>query len=245
MPYEPHDKLPEPEDGNQTIWRYLEFTQLMSILECGSLWFTSANGFDDPYEGSFTMPTLEVAVDKAKGMGWDINEEDFMKMVQSTPDHFGNDLFLNCWHKNNYESAAMWSKYSLVDSGIAIRSTVNRFIDALGACEEYKVHLSPVEYVDYRDEEIQEGFLPRRFLYKRKSYRYEKELRALVQLNDVLEVETAVAQEKGLNIRHPGEDVQRYPRIEPYASVVGEDLPPGIYVSVDLDTLIDKIFYRP
>ncbi|AHG00717.1 hypothetical protein HALLA_05700 [Halostagnicola larsenii XH-48] len=245
MPYEPHDKFPEPEDDDQTIWRYLEFPQIMSILEHESLWFTAANGFEDPYEGSFTMPDLEEVVEKALAMGWDIEEEELMKMVQSTPDHFQNDLFLNCWHMNEYESAAMWNQYSLADGGIAVRSTVHRFKDALSACKEYDVSLSPVVYADFREEVVRETFLPRRFLYKRKSYEHEKELRAIIHLQDILEVETSVAREKGLNIRHPDKEVQQYPRIEPYASMLREELPPGLYVSVDLDILIDKIFVAP
>lgn len=245
MPYEPHDEFPEPDDDDQTIWRYLEFPQVMSILERKSLWFTAASGFEDPYEGSFTMPDLEEAAEKALAMGWDIEEEEFMKMVQSTPDRFQNDLFLNCWHMNDYESVAMWNQYSLADGGIAVRSTVGRFKDALDTCEEYDVHLSSVDYVDFREDVIREAFIPRRFLYKRKSYEHEKELRAFVHFQDVIEVERSVAREKGLNIRDPDKEVQHYPRMEPYASMLGEELPPGLYVSVDLDSLIDKIFVAP
>lgn len=245
MTYEPHDDFPEPEDGNQTIWRYIEFTQLMSILERKSLRFTAANRFDDPYEGSYTMPDLEEAVDKALDMGLDIEEEEFMTMVKSTPDRYLENLYLNCWHMNDYESAAMWNQYSLVESGIAIRSTVDRFIDALEACEEYDVHLSKVDYLDFREDDIRDSYVPRRFLYKRKSYEPENELRAIIHLNDVIEVETSVAKEKDLTIRYPDQPFQHYPRMEPYASRLGGELQPGLYVSVDLNTLIDKIFVAP
>jgi hypothetical protein len=245
MPYEPHHEFPEPEDDDQTIWRYLEFPQLLSILERESLWFTAANGFEDPYEGSFTMPDLEEAVEKALAMEWDIEEEEFMQMVQSTPDHFLNNLFLNCWHMNDYESAAMWAQYSLADGGIAVCSTIDRFKDALNSCEEYDVHLSPVDYVDFREDVIREAYVPRRFLYKRKSYEHEKELRAIVHLQDVIEVETSVAQQKGLNVRCPDKAIQQYPRMEPYASMLGEELPPGLHVPVDLDILIDMIYVAP
>lgn len=245
MTYEPHEELPDPSNDDQTVWRYLEFTQLMSILERESLWFTAADGFDDPYEGAFPTPTLEAAVEKGEAMGWNFDEEEFMMMIQSPTKTFVQDLFLNCWHINEYESAAMWDQYSLMESGIAIRSTIGRLKNAFEACDEYDVHLSPVEYIDFRDEDIREGFIPRRFLYKRKSYEHENELRAIIQLNEMMEVETSLAKEKGMPIANPELDKQPVPRVEPFASAAGEELPPGIYASINLEALIDKIFIAP
>lgn len=253
MAYTEHDKLPTPKDTGKTIWRYLDFTQFISIIEREALWFTAADQLDDPIEGGFTMPDLEYAVEQGRSMGWEFDEDEFMEMVQSTPNHFVKDLYINCWHKNEYESAAMWQQYSQQNSGIAIRSTINRFIDALDVCDgdirddcdEYNVHISPVEYKNFRKDNIREGLMLKKYLYKRKSYRHEKEVRALFQLNDIIEVETERAEKEDLTIQNPGQPWQQYPKTEPYASILDEPMPPGVYVCIDLDDLIEKIFVAP
>lgn len=245
MTYTEHEELPAPEDTTQTIWRYLDFSQLMSILEREALWFTAADQLDDPHEGGFTMPDLEYAVEQGRSMGWEFDEEEFMEMIQSATDHFVKDLYINCWHMNNYESAAMWQQYSKQESGIAIRSTIDRFIDALDACDEYDVHISPVDYIDFREDDNREGFILKRYLSKRKSYQHEQEVRALFQLNDIIEVETSRALEEDLPMHNPGQPVQQYPKTEPYASALDEPMPPGRYVPVDLESLIEKVFVAP
>lgn len=85
---------------------------------------------------------------------------------------------LNCWHVSDYESAALWRLYG-GEAGVAVRSTYRRLIDSLG--RESRVFVGMVRYADYERDVIPEATTLGPFLYKRRSFEHERELRAVVQ----------------------------------------------------------------
>jgi hypothetical protein len=52
-----------------TIWRYIDFTKLVSILNSRSLFFARADQFDDPFEGSSTQANVEARADFLREAG--------------------------------------------------------------------------------------------------------------------------------------------------------------------------------
>jgi hypothetical protein len=50
-------QTPKPDDEDN-LWRYIDFTQLVSILENDALWFPRVSCFFDPYEGA--LPEAEI-----------------------------------------------------------------------------------------------------------------------------------------------------------------------------------------
>jgi hypothetical protein len=42
-----------------------------------------------------------------------------------------SSYFVNCWHMNEHESAAMWRLYSQADEAICVQSTFARLADAV------------------------------------------------------------------------------------------------------------------
>lgn len=48
-----------PESENVKIWRYLDFTKFISLLETNSLYFARADQFNDPFEGSYTKADVQ------------------------------------------------------------------------------------------------------------------------------------------------------------------------------------------
>lgn len=89
------------------------------------------------------------------------------------------ETFLCCWHAGNYESGAMWKIYGESRRSVAIQSTFAK----LGHVLKGKASIGMVEYIDYETESIfsgkQYGAAP--FLFKRKSFEYEHELRCIMQ----------------------------------------------------------------
>ena len=73
----------------------------------------------------------------------------------------------------------MWNRYANQNSGIAIRTNP----DDLKKCfiTNEQIHIGQVQYVDYDIDTIPEdnGLVP--YLYKRKSFESEREVRAIVQ----------------------------------------------------------------
>jgi len=99
---------------------------------------------------------------------------------------------VNCWHMNPVESAAMWSLYS-PNYGIAIRSTIHRLIRSLSQSPT-PIKIGAVQYINFdapRKRKAVFGSSP--VFVKRKSFEYEKELRAAI-------LEPSVADNGGMDV---------------------------------------------
>ena len=85
--------------------------------------------------------------------------------------------YVNCWHANEHESAAMWKLYGQADESVAVEADYQTLADAL----PNTVYLGLVKYIDYDKQWLPEGntFYP--FVHKRKSFEHEREVRAVVQ----------------------------------------------------------------
>ena len=125
---------------------------------------------------------------------------------------------INCWHMNDYESAAMWKLYLKSNEGVAIQSTFKRLTESLNNYEENDVYIGEVKYINYETEWLPEGntFYP--FLHKRKSFEHEHELRAIIQK---------------VPVRRGQLDLSL------------EILDTGTYVNIDLNTLVEKVIVSP
>jgi hypothetical protein len=86
---------------------------------------------------------------------------------------------ISSWHINEYESFAMWQIFTQKSEGLAIQSTLGRLQQALLPENTYEQHIGEVNYIDYKKEYIpfDNAFFP--FLFKRKSFQYEREIRII------------------------------------------------------------------
>ena len=215
-----------PKDEDATIWRYCDLVGFMSLLQRQALFFARADRLGDPFEGS--LPTRNVEQRRAELVELEIPEEahgSFGEIYQMMPLF----TFVNCWHMNDSESAAMWQLYADRGKGIAIRSTFARLKRSLGQASE-PVELGLVQYIDYaegsidwEDDSITDlGRLV--FMHKRRSFAHEKELRAIHSRPATLyrdeDGKVAVDVQKGLR----------------------RD---GVSVPVELSTLIERVYVAP
>jgi len=111
-----------PKNENAAIWRYMDFTKFVSLLDRQQLFFSRTDKLGDPFEGSCPKRNLEP---RAELMG-DTSERisEYSKWIREF-------TAVNCWHMNKYESAAMWKLYLKSDEGIAIKSTFRRLRDSV------------------------------------------------------------------------------------------------------------------
>lgn len=56
--YEAHPIFLQPECEEARVWRYMDFTKFVSFIESRCLYFTRADNFDDPFEGSLPKMTI-------------------------------------------------------------------------------------------------------------------------------------------------------------------------------------------
>jgi len=169
-----HPAFPQPQDPSVKIWRYMDFTKFVSMLESSSLYFSRADRLGDPFEGSYSKGNIALRPVVYK----DVNGAD--KMLEYIPEFskwIRQWTFVNCWHMNVYESAAMWKLYAKSNEAIAVQSTYATLV----ACLPSNVFVGCVQYIDYDRDWLPEGnaFYP--FLHKRKSFEHEREARAIIQ----------------------------------------------------------------
>ena len=207
----------EPGDENKRIWRYMDFTKFVSLLDKSALFFPRADRLGDLFEGSHGKAYVNEmrAGFKEDKKDWAMNtlRKTYKKIVKFT--------FVSCWHLNEHESAAMWELYRRSNDGIAIQSTITSLMSSFKG-KGYEIYIGKVKYIDY-GKEVMIGGLDEGerypFFHKRKSFEHEQELRLIVQ-----DFKSA----KGKSVME-----SKPPRRE------------GIYVPVYLDLLIERICIAP
>lgn len=201
-----------PPPHETRIWRYMSLAKFVSLLETRSLYFARADCVTDPFEGSFKHVSADAASVSTERVRAHLHEQ------------YRNDMrflrkrtFLNCWHRNRGESAAMWGLYAPSGEGIVVESTYGRLRQAL----KPDVRIGTVRYIDYVERGPDLGFYFSHFLFKRKSFAHEAELRALIQdIPDLPSSELASllpCEQRGLPISVPLERLVVSIRVPPIA----------------------------
>ena len=141
--------------------------------------------FEDQYEGTFSEPTFEEIKKLA------INNPEFLNYYKTHREK----VAISSWHINEYESFAMWQIFTQNSEGLAIQSTIGRLQKALKPETNLKQYIGQVNYIDYKKEYIpfDDLFFP--FLFKRKSFQYEREVRIISDTSD-----TAITINDGIKI---------------------------------------------
>ena len=159
---------PPPDDA--VLWRYMDFTKFVSLLETSALFFCRPDQLGDPFEGSISSATQPIVLGEPQAGS---------PIKQGTLDvrWFTRLARVNCWHMGEFESEAMWRLYTRERDGVAIKTVFARFKEALVG--EESVNVSRVLYQDYRTESFPLGNPLIPLLHKRISFQHEQEVRAL------------------------------------------------------------------
>lgn len=174
-----------PEDPQIKIWRYMDFTKFVAMLEYGGLFFSRADRLGDPFEGSHPQADVELRRRIFESRGWSREKiEQAMSSVSSSMRTAPSSVLVNCWHMNEHESAAMWKLYTQTKESICIQSTYQRLHDGLQPVDD-QVYIGVVKYIDYNSDLVPDGRVFGPFIYKRRSFEHERELRAFIwAIND-------------------------------------------------------------
>lgn len=169
----------EPLSASTTIWRYIDLTSLIVMLERARLHFPLMSRLGDPWEGAPSSADL-LAIAREEGLTYD-EAMDRLRAYQRRAGRDRNWLAASCWYMADDESAAMWDLYAAKGRGIALQTTVGALTESLAADRE--VWVGPVAYSDpLADDDPSPNQLDRAFR-KRLAYRHEHELRLVTKLN--------------------------------------------------------------
>jgi hypothetical protein len=158
-----------PEDNNTIVWKYLDLSKFLDMLLSQQLFMSRSDKFEDQHEGTFSEPTFEEIKKIAA------NNPKFLDYYKSHREK----VVISSWHINEYESFAMWQIFTKNNEGLAIQSTIGRLKNALQPENRIEQYIGNVNYIDYKKEYIpfDDTFFP--FLFKRKSFQYEREVRII------------------------------------------------------------------
>jgi hypothetical protein len=165
----------EPLRRDTVLWRYLDAAKLFDFFENSTLFFCRADHFSDKFEGAFT-PSLRAQISEAHARGEiDYDYEQFKRRMRES-------VFINCWHRNQDDSAAMWALYGKSECAVALTTTVGQLADTVEHIAEHKISIARVEYVKHWSDpklDVSPDYT-RIFAYKTKAYEYEKEVRVII-----------------------------------------------------------------
>lgn len=205
-------------DDNVKIWRYMDFTKFMSLIESSKLFFSSGNNFEDPFEGVGTLEFIKLRTKALQDyLAKHPEHENGIRQMELILKFLPNHVAITCWHENEFQSAAMWKLYLSTNEGIAIQTTYGRLKESI--TDRLKIQFGRVKYKDIQEDLNADDTLNVPFLlpfaYKRKSFEHEKEIRGLYW-----------------------EERKDYRGHE-------NGISPGIGFDVDLKVLIEKIYIAP
>lgn len=243
-----HPVFRAPPDTDGKIWQYMELAEFVSMLNRKALFFVKASKLRDPYEGIIPQYSNMIRSKRENEEQkqyfqsvYESNKGVNHKMAQTMAEQFQmyrQLVLINPWHYNEYESAAMWSLYSHENAGIAIQSTTRRLSECFKDNNEDIIWIGKVQYLDFSEDWMNEWKnLFQAFVTKRKSFEYEKEIRAVTCLPDDnvsrhLLVNTATEESNAFSSRertvNPKELTDK-----------------GKYVSADLHMLVEKVYVAP
>lgn len=211
------DWTPPQPASDAPLWRYIDFTQFVSILENESLWFSQASAFFDPFEG--TLPRYKLR-DLADQIPDEVQEPE--KLVSRFYDALRQTTYVSCWHQRSGESASMWQVYQNKGKEVAIKTTVSGLDQAISS--DYEISSGLVEYVNYSRPDQFSVNRTAPFFYKRPSFRHEEEYRAVL---------TDFSSPDGVPV-----DTE-------FADRVAAGAPAGKSVSVSPGKLIEEVYVSP
>ncbi len=163
----------------------MDFSKYVDILTTNTLYFTRADKLEDPYDCS----GMQFLIDAYKqlppappeGKEWTRKVNIFGRLF----------VYLNCWHMNDHQSAALWKLYSENKyETIAIQTTFGKFKSEIeDKWPRDGISISKVKYdPENAGKPIEDLPGGRVFtslgwediIYKRKSFVHEEELRAFI-----------------------------------------------------------------
>jgi hypothetical protein len=179
----------------EPLWRYLKTERFVWMVENDSFYFAAATQFADPFEGAVAVMPPDFPTDPRYEEP--LHEEvAFRELKRLTK--------INCWHRADYESDAMWRLYAGESKGLAICSTPERMRAAFRPFRLQPQYASEdlwggeVRYADLLSVRMNTGMLDR-FFYKHQAFSWEREFRLAISLRSAEEFAVKVP-ELGINV---------------------------------------------
>lgn len=230
----------QPPDSNIKIWRYMDVTKLVALMETQSLHFARADTLQDPFEGSLALVN-KIETDQLITQIYKDIESNASHEIRCTHEQARENfaqitrkmrqwVFISCWHSGEVESLAMWKQYGSSGGSVVIQSTYQKLLDALPSNNCIKedesdivaakqintnssIYMGMVQYKNYLSPQERFRFGGNAlspFIHKRTEFEYEKEVRALI-MEPVPDIPSILSVNVNINVEQLVESIRVRP----------------------------------
>jgi hypothetical protein len=219
--FKPHEDFKQL-DNAALLWRYQDLPRYLDLLLKQQLFFCRADRFEDPFEGQYTPEVREELVkEQVEEMGDGEADETVIQRAKKqveklTEEHIARRTFVTI-NSWHRNDVENYAMWKIYAKG-TYGLAIQTTYDRLKQCfdrAKQPVFIGKVDYDDNCETLLLNGSL-KPFLHKRKMYAYENEVRCCY----------VIPEDKSFNWQ-------------------AQDTNDGVFIDVDLDTLIERIYISP
>ncbi|MFL6555863.1 MAG: hypothetical protein ACJ8MO_07085 [Bacillus sp. (in: firmicutes)] len=219
--FKPHEDFKQIDDA-ALLWRYQDLPRYLDLLLKQQLFFSRADRFEDPFEGQYTQEAKEELVkEQVEKMGNDKADETVVQNAKQqverlTEEHIARRTFVTI-NSWHWNDVENYAMWKIYAKG-TYGLAIQTTYERLKQCfrkAKQPVFIGKVDYDDNCEAFLLNGSL-KPFLHKRKMYAYENEVRCCY----------VIPEDKSFNWQ-------------------AQDTNDGVFIDVDLDTLIERIYISP
>ncbi len=212
----------------------MDFSKYVDLVKTGELHFARADKLEDPYDCSWMQFFGEPYKQLSSANPPEAKER--TRQVNTFERLF---VYLNCWHVNDHQSAALWKLYSENKyETIAIQTTFGKLKSEIENkwSRNGGPHIAKVKYVledagepigNHPEGRLFSALSRANIIYKRPSFKHEEELRAFIYQGFEKEI-------KEMRLRN-----------EAHLEKLMKERPEGIRIPVNPAKLIEKVYVSP
>lgn len=162
-----------------SLRRYFNHDKFVKLLTSKALYFSPASDFSDGREGHYTNADYQAWDNELARWGFDEKGREIAASAKAgIARHNRQTVVISCWTEGVAEDIQMWREYGHGGDAVAIETTVGRLRGALGP----EFLLVPVTYLDFESETIPKSHSMQPYFFKRSSYAWEREIRAVANM---------------------------------------------------------------
>lgn len=159
------------------LWRYMDFARFIQLIEFQTLWFSRADQFEDPLEGTHTDAELDQlrALPALSGYPGRSALESYLglsRLMRAT-------TYANCWRAGKGESLAMWDLYGKGSGIVAVKSSLGLLKNEMDNFSG-SVYIAQVRYVEWSSAPLDNNNALVMCARKDASHQHETEVRAMI-----------------------------------------------------------------
>jgi hypothetical protein len=218
--FKPHEDFKQVDDS-ALLWRYQDLPRYLDLLLKQQLFFSRADRFEDPFEGKYTVDAKEELIkEQVKELGDGEADETVVQKAKQkaeklTEEHIARRTFVTI-NSWHWNDVENYAMWKIYAKG-TYGLAIQTTCERLKHCFDKAKQPVFIGKVDYDNCNVfpVNGSL-KPFLHKRKMYAYENEVRCCY----------VMPENNSFNWQ-------------------AQDMNDGVFINVDLDTLIERIYISP